>query len=89
MDFDSIFAPQQWTAFWTKANAEQRERVATFTAEWTKLEGEAVSRYVHGVEEMAKLGKSSMEHSFALANEWRKMWLDALVTKREAPAAKA
>ena len=78
MTKDSVFAPQQWMAFWTKMGESQFERMQALGDQWAKLEGQSLSQWTNAFEEMNKLGRESVAYGGQLASEWRKLCFDAM-----------
>lgn len=91
---DVISQSQQFVAGWGKLWQDQLERIEAASEEAAKLQAQGAVRTVEVIDELAKLGKASLEYTNRLSHEWRHAGLEAWRRAAEtmtpaAPAAKA
>lgn len=92
--FERAFSQsQQFMAGWGKLWQEQLEELESAAEEAIKLQAHGAARTGQVIDELAKLGKASVEYSSRLAAEWSRVGLDAwrrsteLLTPPSPPAA--
>jgi len=62
---------------WQKMLADSVARMELAGAEVARMQEQALEQNRHAIDEMAKLGKDSVDYVGQLSAEWRKLTLDA------------
>jgi hypothetical protein len=62
---------------WKKAVDDQIGRVEMAYAEMGRLQDQALTHNRQAIDEMAKLGRDSVDYFVQLSSEWRKLTLEA------------
>lgn len=91
--FEKVFSQsQQFMAGWGKLWQDQLERVDCATEDAVKLQEQGAARATQAIDELATLGKVSLQYANRMSAEWRRASMEAwrrgvdLITP-EAPAA--
>jgi len=88
--FESVISQsQQFMANWGKLWQQQLERLDAASQEAARLQAEAAARTGEVIDELATLGKASLDYANRLSAEWRHAGLEAWRRGAEtiAPAA--
>jgi hypothetical protein len=76
--FDTVISQsQQFVAGWSKLWQDQLARMEAASEEAAKLQAQGAVRTGEVIDELAKLGKASLEYANRLGTEWRRAGLDA------------
>jgi hypothetical protein len=76
--FEKAFSQsQQFMAQWGKLWQDQLEHLDSTTEEAVKLQQHGVARTGQAIDEMATLGKASLQYGNRLGAEWRRVSLEA------------
>jgi hypothetical protein len=76
--FDTVISQsQQFLAGWGKLWQHQLERIDAASQEAARLQEEGAARTGEVIDELAKLGKASLDYASRLSAEWRHAGLEA------------
>ena len=77
--FDTVISQsQQFIAGWGKLWQHQLERLDQAAQETARLQEEGAARTSEVIDELAKLGKASLDYANRLSAEWRHAGLEAI-----------
>lgn len=80
--FENVISQSQqfWSGVgsgWAELWREQLERIDAATEEVAKLQEQGTARAEQAIDELATLGKASLEHAQRLSTEWRRVGMEA------------
>ncbi len=76
--FNDVFSQsQQFLAGWGKLWQHQLERLDAASQEASRLQEEGAARTTEVIDELAKLGKASLDYANRLSSEWRHAGVEA------------
>ncbi|MCX4244958.1 hypothetical protein [Paraliomyxa miuraensis] len=76
--FEKMFSQsQQFMAGWGKLWQDQLERFDAVSEDAMKLQEHGAARTSQAIDELAKLGKASVEYANRLNTEWRRVGIEA------------
>jgi hypothetical protein len=77
--FDTVISQsQQFLAGWSKLWQHQLERLDQASQEAARLQEEGAARTSEVIDELAKLGKASLDYANRVSAEWRHVGLEAV-----------
>ena len=76
--FESVISQsQQFMVGWVRLWQQQLERLDAASQEAARLQAEGAARTSEAIDELASLGKASLDYANRLSSEWRRAGLEA------------